>query len=73
MHRARRPWLTRSTNLATKFARRLDQQVRPVILDAIGLCLISVAAFHLATAAGYAVSGIACFAMQWRLRDGKSS
>lgn len=73
MHRARTSWLTRSTNLGTNLARRLDHAIRPVILDASGLAALSVAGFHVNSTTGWAAVGIACFAMQWRLRDGKSS
>jgi hypothetical protein len=71
MHR--RPRLARWTNVGTKFVRRFDQSVRPVILDASGLGLLTVGGFTVSTTVGYVVAGIACFALQWRLRDGRSS
>jgi hypothetical protein len=55
-----------ATNIV-KLARRLDQSVRPVILDASGLGLISVGGFTINATVGYIVSGLACFALRWRV------
>jgi len=69
MHRRRRTWLTKMTSI-TKHARSsVATKIRPVILDASGLALITVSAFRFdQTSLGFAVAGLACFALQWRLR-----
>lgn len=45
-----------------------DTAIRPVILDASGLALIAVGAFQVGPILGFPVAGIACIALQWRLR-----
>jgi hypothetical protein len=68
MHRQRSRRLMKmklvTTNLRTCFA----QGIRPVILDASGLALIAVGAFQVGPILGFPVAGIACIALQWRLR-----
>jgi hypothetical protein len=78
MHRRPpRPWLAKSTKLATNLARRCRQALRDVILDVTGLSAFVVAMFHLpgfvGQVAGYAAVGLACFVLRWGLGDGKSS
>lgn len=75
-HHPRRSWLTKTTTITTRYARRLDQSVRPVILDASGLAALSVAGFHVTNVnlvVGWTVVGLSCFAFNWRVRDGRSS
>lgn len=68
MHRQRPTWLTKMKLMTTKARTCFAQGIRPVILDASGLALIVVGAFTVGPTVGYAVAGIACFVLQWRLQ-----
>lgn len=47
--------------------RLIAQRVQPVILATAGLTLISISAFVIHVALGFAVSGLACWGLEWRL------